>query len=78
MPLAEPSLVRAEFMTAHDLEVLRPHSNLGRPDTDLVCYVEVQGLWRLYNYAGTFTEFRKVFEVFDAYSGNCVMLAAWR
>lgn len=76
MPLAEPTLVRAEFMTAQALEELQPNSSVGAPDTALLCYVELKGHWRLYNYTRGYADFTTVFEVFDAYTGNFLMLGA--
>lgn len=75
-PLAPATLVRAEFMSAQAVGELLPGSSIGMPDTDLLCYVELQGHWRLYNQFGPPREFIRVAVVFDAYTGNHLLTGA--
>ena len=64
-------------MTAQAVDVLQPDSNVGSPDNALLCYVELQGQWQVGNpFGGPPTKFTKVFEVFDAYTGNVLVIAA--
>lgn len=71
------TIVKIAFMTAHQVSVLLHGESIGRPDTALVCYVELRGSFGPPGpvpYGSKYALSPKAVEVFDAHTGNLLII----
>lgn len=71
-----PVITNAEFITAQQASALLDGEYIGRPDNALVCYVELQGPFRVKGplpSGATVPTVNTGYELFDAQTGNLLM-----
>jgi len=74
-PAAQNQIIaQVKAMTSHDVSALLNGETTGLPDTTLVWYVKLQGPFSFAGPAGTSATYPNAVEVFDALTGNLVLV----
>jgi hypothetical protein len=66
------NVMHVTFLTSHALSIQLHGESIGRPDTALVCYVELQGTFIFAGAKGPMTA-HEAYEVFDAQTGSLIL-----
>jgi hypothetical protein len=67
-------VAKAKFMPSKAASVALDGESIGLPDDALVCYVELHGKIDFAGPSGVVVTFSRVYELFDAQSGNLLMV----
>jgi len=70
---SKPTIVKITFITSQQASALLDES-MDLPDSALVCYVELSGTFTFPGPNGATATFHKGYEVFDAHTGNLIMV----